>query len=898
MPTLYARSHLARKPEFRLLTRFIKSDKTITVVKSPLCDEAKPHVLSIIENEKKIHERYGKILNVLFGEIKKDSVVYPYLADPSLEIQMEQALIRKDFAELHHLFQKGLSVINQLPAQILESHPQPNEYKRWFGENPDLSLPMVEIGLIDLTPGNLLSTSGKYTLLDCEWVVHFPVERELIAFRYLWSMVTHFSSLFKIYAKHFDLYVIGNPDFIVPKIWLSAVIGDANVRILNRYLNKEAAFQAYVLSFQKKVVPTNIQLLTYEQSVSAQLAIPPQSEKVIQERIEQIKAEAVRDQSEIARTRMMKLREELERKEAVIVDLQHQLYVIHHSKWWKMFYFIKHPIIFAQKMKHRIKMLKIRISSRVRRILNGTGAANAVPVVDLSTLRFEGQPVLPLIKPQPIDIIIPVYNAGAEVRRCVESVLKHSPKNVHLYLIDDISTDPVLLELYKELEHHRQVTIHRNPQRQGFVKNINTGFRLSKNDVIILNTDTEVTENWVIKLHATAYAEANVATVTPMTNNGEILSVPQFLKPNALEPQVPLADYNCFAEQFSAHQRIEVPTGIGFCMYIKRQVIEMIGDFDADTYGMGYGEENDFCQRAIQAGFINIVDDSTFIYHRGTSSFTSEEKQAYIKKNLGLLFAKFPTYEKQVHDFIARNPLKYLQEMYKLALTEQYLFNEPAVLFVVHKNPYKVVGGVEVDVRRMLEKIGPAPLFFLLHRDDNLQENCLYLKVVKNGTIVREFTYNFEKPFSFLDLEHKEITWYWQWLMKAFPNIHTVHLEHTYALPLAGLHVFAESGKQVLLNFHDFYYACPYEKLINKSVTEYVDLKENITACYETLISTFGSDEAAKQYREKRHQIVTKLFEDHVSTFIFNSEYTLEEHKKLWPKMFTKKNSVIIEPYA
>ena len=898
MPVLYARSHLARKPEFRLLTRFIKSDKTVTVVKSPIGEEAKPHIFSIIENEQKIQRLYSKVLSVLLGELKKDSLVYPYLGEPSLELQMEQALIQKNFAELHHLFQKGLSVINQLPTQVLEAHPQPKEYKRWFGQHPDLSLPMVELGLIDLTPGNLIATSGKYTLLDCEWVAHFPIEREFIAFRYLWSMVTHFSSLFKLYAKDFDLYVIGNHDFVVPKSWLSAIIGEANSNILTQYLKKEASFQNYVLAFNKDVVPTQVELKTYEQSVILQLAMLPQTETVVHPRTQQIQKEVIHQQEEIARTRMMKLREELEKKEAVIVELQHQLFVIHHSKWWRLLFLIKHPAMIAKKLKQNIKIMSIRVTSRVRRLMKGTTSLDAVPVTDLTTLQLEGRPTLPLIKPQPIDIIIPIYNAGAEVRRCVESVLKHSPKNVHLYLIDDMSTDPSLLELYKEIEHYSQVTLHHNTERQGFVKNINTGFELSTNDVIILNTDTEVTENWVMKLHATAYAEPNVATVTPMTNNGEILSVPQFLKPNTLDPQVPLSDYNCFAEQFSAHQRIEVPTGIGYCMYIKRQVIELIGGFDAERYGMGYGEENDFCQRAIQAGFINIIDDSTFIYHRGTSSFTSREKQSYIKQNLGVLFAKFPTYQKQVHDFIGRNPLKYLQEMFTLALTEQYLFSEPAVLFIVHKNPFNVIGGVEVDVRTMLEKIGPAPLFFVLHRDDNLQKNCLYVKVVRDGKVLREFTYHFEKSCSFLDIEHKEITWFWQWLMKAFPNIHTVHLEHTYALPVAGLRVFAESGKQVLLNFHDFYYACPYEKLINTSVTEYVDLKKNINECYETLVATFGSEEATRKYREKRNQVVTELFEDHISTFIFNSEYTLEEHKKIWPKMFTKKNSVVIEPYA
>jgi hypothetical protein len=313
---------------------------------------------------------------------------------------------------------------------------------------------------------------------------------------------------------------------------------------------------------------------------------------------------------------------------------------------------------------------------------------------------------------------------------------------------------------------------------------------------------------------------------------------------------------------------------------------------------MGYGEENDFCQRTIQAGYTNVVDDSTFIYHRGTMSFTSEEKQAYVQNNLRILFSRFPNYERDVHTFIAQNPLKYLQELFKLAIDKPDLFSEPAVLFVVHKDPYRVVGGVEVDVKRMLSQIGPVPLFFVMHRDDNLIENKLYIKAIKDGKILHEFVYQFEKPFTFLDLEHEEITWFWQWIVKAFPNIHTVHLEHTYGMPLAGLKALASSNRKVLLNFHDFYYVCPYEKLINATVPEYIELEQNIDACYNSLEQQLGSQVAVEKYRQKRFEIVTELFTQHVDTFIFNSEYTLEEHRKVWPKVFTKKNSTIIDPYA
>lgn len=898
MNILYARSHLTRKPAFRILTRFVQSGQCITVVKSPICTEATTHIKQTLANETLLEDELSGIVTVLRGEQKKDALQYSYLPESTLELKMEEALIAKDFAKLHHLFQQGLYLIGKLPIKQLVDHPNPQGYGEWFGQLPPTDNTYVTHGVIDFTPGNIVMTQPQPTLLDCEWVAPFPVERELIQFRYLWNLITKFSSLFKVYASHFDLLVIGNPDFVVPHSWLTAVLGKADTHRLNHFLQKEASFQTYVLNFQKDVVPKNITLLPYNPSTE-QTALPAHSQDFINPRIQKVREELVKQQVEITSTRVEKLREEVSKKDTQIVDLQHQLYVIHHSRWWRLLYIIKHPQEVTQKIAHRTKMLAIRLKSNLRRLRHGEGTSERNWArTDLSTLKLSSAPETTFVKPQPIDVIVPVHNAGAEVRRCIESVLRFSPKNVHVYLIDDISTDPELKQLYSEIKDHPQVTIHYNKTRQGFVKNINTGFALSKHDAIILNTDTEVTENWVSKLHSIAYAKANVGTVTPMTNNGEILSLPNFIQPNLLSEKYTLAEHNQLAERFSAHQRIEVPTGIGFCMYIKREVIDVVGNFDAETYGMGYGEENDFCQRAIQAGYINVIDDSTFIYHRGTMSFTSEEKQAYVQNNLRILFGKFPNYERDVHTFIAQNPLKYLQELIKLAIDKPDLFSEPAVLFVVHKDPYRVVGGVEVDVKRMLSQIGPVPLFFVMHRDDNLIENKLYIKAIKGGKILHEFVYQFERPFMFLDLEHEEVTWFWQWVMKAFPNIHTVHLEHTYGMPLAGLRAFGGSHRKVIVNFHDFYYVCPYEKLVNTAVPEYIELEQNINACYKSLAKELGSLEAANNYRQQRMEIVTEFFTQHVDTFVFNSEYTLEEHRKVWPKVFTKKNSTIIDPYA
>lgn len=49
---------------------------------------------------------------------------------------------------------------------------------------------------------------------------------------------------------------------------------------------------------------------------------------------------------------------------------------------------------------------------------------------------------------------------------------------------------------------------------------------------------------------------------------------------------------------------IEMPTGVGFCMGINWDVWKNIGSFDEDRFGKGYGEENDWCMRAISASFL------------------------------------------------------------------------------------------------------------------------------------------------------------------------------------------------------------------------------------------------------------------------------------------------------
>lgn len=266
------------------------------------------------------------------------------------------------------------------------------------------------------------------------------------------------------------------------------------------------------------------------------------------------------------------------------------------------------------------------------------------------------------------DVIVAVYNAYEYLIECVNSIINNSKEcKYRLILIDDKSTDKRIQEYFEELKKNNidNIILLNNQENLGFIKTVNKGMMYSDNDVILLNSDTVVTNGWIRKIRAAAYTDERIATVTPLTNNGTICSVPNFCEDNELPSNIELERYAQIIEDISCNKVIEIPTAVGFCMYIKRKVINKIGLFDDVSFLKGYGEENDFCCRCIEHGYINVACDNTFIYHKGSMSF-KEDKKKLIERNLKILFEKHPYYAMEVDKFFRNNPLKYMQDNIKL----------------------------------------------------------------------------------------------------------------------------------------------------------------------------------------------------------------------------------------
>lgn len=256
----------------------------------------------------------------------------------------------------------------------------------------------------------------------------------------------------------------------------------------------------------------------------------------------------------------------------------------------------------------------------------------------------------------PADIVVPVFRGLEQTRRCLESVLAHRDPAAEIVVVDDASPEPELSGYVGALERAGHVTLLRNGENSGFVRSVNRAMSLHPDrDVILLNSDTEVANDWARRLRAAAYSAPDIASVTPFSNNATICSYPFEGWEGGVPGSLGLAALDQLAARANAGKTLDLPTAVGFCMYVRREALRRFGLFDAERYGQGYGEENDFSRRAAKGGWRNVLAGDVFVYHEGSVSFTGERSER-VRAATAALLQVHPEYTAVVRDFIRADP--------------------------------------------------------------------------------------------------------------------------------------------------------------------------------------------------------------------------------------------------
>jgi glycosyltransferase involved in cell wall biosynthesis/GT2 family glycosyltransferase len=234
-------------------------------------------------------------------------------------------------------------------------------------------------------------------------------------------------------------------------------------------------------------------------------------------------------------------------------------------------------------------------------------------------------------RPSSVDVVVPIYRDVAMTLECLESVLDRSGDVLgRLIAVDDCSPDPGMGATLSALAaRDPRVVLLTNPSNLGFVKTCNRALGHRHGDVVLLNSDTVVTEGWLTELRDVAYTDDRTACASPLSNNATLCSVPRFFESTPAKE----VDWQVVRRATASLPRSTVvPTCVGFCLYMRGPVLDVVGDLDT-VFGPGYDEENDWIMRAQAMGFIARRANHAFVYHLGGVSFTDGKRDALKVEN-------------------------------------------------------------------------------------------------------------------------------------------------------------------------------------------------------------------------------------------------------------------------
>ena len=409
----------------------------------------------------------------------------------------------------------------------------------------------------------------------------------------------------------------------------------------------------------------------------------------------------------------------------------------------------------------------------------------------------------------PVDVIVPVYNGHDATARCLESVLVHTTgAGVRLVVADDASPDPRIPGLLAAFAaRDPRVTVVRREQNLGFVANCNRAISEAEGDVVLLNSDTEVPAGWLERLRSLAHSSDRVGSVTPLSNNATICSVPQWLEPNRYPPGVGPALLDEVARDAGTGEWLEIPTSVGFCAYYRREALEACGYFDENLFGTGYGEENDLACRMRDGGYLNLLCDTLFVWHEGRVSF-AESDGGDLAGNLDRITQRWPRYHDVIRGFIQRNPLWGVQARFGLELLRRTKHPQRRrVLYVVHHRLWAgIIGGTELHLSDLIAGLGDGCDPVVLSFDDAGRGIVQWRP--DPGALL-------EFP---LDMGSAPDPAAWVERLLA-TGVDLVHLQHTMRAPLPVVGALLEAASRrdlpVAWTLHDYFALCPGAQLLD-----------------------------------------------------------------------------------
>ena len=234
-----------------------------------------------------------------------------------------------------------------------------------------------------------------------------------------------------------------------------------------------------------------------------------------------------------------------------------------------------------------------------------------------------------------ISVIIPIYNALEDVKILFASLLINFNFNLgEILLVNDCSSPETTDYLYKFAEKHPEFQLINNEENLGFVKSCNKGMKSAAGDIVVLlNSDTQIPNEFCERIIKCFESNTKIGLASPISfHHSQIFNAsanPQLTE--QINKKLKKC-HKCFYPIISDAE--------GFCFCIRRDVIEQQGYLD-EIWGKGYHEEVDFAFRAITNGWINVLIDDLYVYHKRQASFGKDVRKKLISQNNPIFFSRW-----------------------------------------------------------------------------------------------------------------------------------------------------------------------------------------------------------------------------------------------------------------
>lgn len=214
-------------------------------------------------------------------------------------------------------------------------------------------------------------------------------------------------------------------------------------------------------------------------------------------------------------------------------------------------------------------------------------------------------------------VVVVTYDGLPFTRLCLETVLAHGGEaDFELVVVDNGSSDGTPEYLTRLSRSDARVRVLLNGRNAGFAVACNQGLGLAAGDhLVLLNNDTLVPPNWLARL-ASHLRNPEVGLVGPVTNRIG----------NEAEVET---DYRTWGDylQFAARRAekhegdwLELRSPAMFCLAMRRQTYVHLGGLD-ERYEVGLLEDDDYADRAREAGYELRCIEDLVVHHFGEASF-------------------------------------------------------------------------------------------------------------------------------------------------------------------------------------------------------------------------------------------------------------------------------------